>query len=549
MKSPIETFTRNLKYDLPAGLVVFLVALPLCLGIALASNAPLLSGLITGIVGGLLVSFLSGSNLAVSGPAAGLTVIVVNGIDDIGSFEGFLVAVIIAGIIQFVAGIARAGIIGLYFPSSVIRGMLAAIGLILILKQIPHFLGVDSDFFGDVAFNQPDGKNTFTEIIYALFNYGPGPVIIGSVSLALMIVWELPATKRIPYLGTIPGALLAVLAGTLGNLLLRNAAPDIAITPEHLVSIPVFESVNEASNLIKFPDFSFLTNSTVWVVAVTIAIVASLETLLSVEATDKLDPEKHRTPKNRELRAQGIGNMVSGLMGGLPMTAVIVRSSANIASGGKTRYAAFFHGVFLATTVVLVPDVLNMIPLSSLAAVLLVVGFKLTRPALYVSQWKIGSEQFIPFITTILAILFTDLLVGICIGLVVGIYYVLLANHDTAYFFKTEDFRKPVIKMHLSEHVSFLNKANIIAALDTIPPNSRVQIVGHNTSFIDYDVLESILNFMEGEAIEKNIEIELVNVPEHGVLSQSKAIKSKNRKALKAIMDSYNGEKDEKVNV
>lgn len=519
MSSIIRKYRAALGKDLPAGLVVFLVALPLCLGIALASGAPALSGIITGIIGGIIVGCLSGSALSVSGPAAGLTVIVINGITDLGSFQSFLLAVVLAGVFQLILGFLKAGIIGLYFPSSVIRGMLAAIGLTLILKQIPHFLGFDKDFFGEMEFFQPDGETTFSELFKAFEHIQYGAMIIGIVSLVLIITWDNILLRKLPSLRLVPSALVAVFLSVALSVVFKYFVPALAIEQEHLVNLPVISGAEGFLNTFTFPDFSQFANPQIYVVAITIGIVASLETLLSVEAVDKLDPHKRITPTNRELKAQGAGNIISGLLGGLPMTAVIVRSSANLNAGAQTRVSAVFHGFLLLMSFVFLANILNLIPLAALAAVLLVVGFKLTKPMLYKSQFRLGAEQFVPFMTTILAILLTDLLKGIGVGLVFAVFYILRANYRRPYLFRKESgLNKDIYRLKLSEHVSFLNKASIVVALDQIPENSHVIIDGERSEVIDYDVLEAIQEF-KVKAYEKNIILELLRIPEVEVAS------------------------------
>ena len=505
--------------DAPAGLVVFLVALPLCLGISLASGAPLMAGLITGIVGGLLVSWLSGSQLSVSGPAAGLTAIVLSALQTLGSFEAMLAATVVAGAIQIVMGLVRAGIIGLYFPTSVIRGMLAAIGLILILKQIPHLLGVDTDYFEDMTFLQFDGQNTFSALAGALRSFGWGSALIGLVSLGVLVLWENVLAKRVAVFRLVPSALVVVVLSIASSSLLDIALPVLKVRPEHLVQLPNINSWSDFVGVFTFPQWSALTKPGFVTVAFTIAIVASLESLLSVEAVDKLDPHKRTTPTNRELLAQGTGNLISGLLGGLPMTAVIVRSSANINAGGQTRMAAFVHGLLLLTSLLFLETILNRIPLSALAAVLLVVGYKLTKPALYRTQWKLGWQQFLPFIITVVAILLTDLLKGVTIGLVVGIFYILKTHYESAYFLRqTPELQAAgVYHLKLSEHVSFLNKASIVRTLEQFQPGSRVIIDGTESEMIDYDVLEAIENFRESAA-ERGIELELRGIQQVEVM-------------------------------
>jgi MFS superfamily sulfate permease-like transporter len=516
MQSNKPSIFSNLKYDVPSGLVVYLVALPLCLGVALASTGRsdlLFSGIIAGVVGGIVVGCLSGSALGVSGPAAGLVVIVLTALDTLGSFEVFLLAVVFAGFLQVIAGFLKAGIIGYYFPSSVIKGMLAAIGITLILKEIPHALGYDADFMGDETFNQKDGKNTFTELFYAVKYSSIGAIVISVVSLGLLLLFDRPFMKRIQIFKFLPGALFVVLTGILLNYAFSLFAPEWVLRGDHLVELPVASNIQEFLGFFKTPDFSAVTRPEVYTVAVTIAIVASLESLLSVEATDKLDPFKRNTPTNRELIAQGIGNMTSGLIGGLPITQVIVRSSANINSGGRTKMGAITHGVILLLSAILIPKYLNYIPLSALAAILLLVGYKLSTFSLYSGMYKLGKDQFIPFIVTIIAILSTDLLKGIAIGMVIAIYFILRKNYKHSYHYMKEEHKDgEVITLTLSEEVTFLNKGSIGATLDKLPSGSTVIIDGSKSLNIDYDVLEIIQEFKNHSAPNRNITVETVGI-------------------------------------
>ncbi|PIQ14507.1 MAG: hypothetical protein COW67_13400 [Flavobacteriales bacterium CG18_big_fil_WC_8_21_14_2_50_32_9] len=506
----------NLKSDFPAGLVVFLVALPLCLGVALASTGRsdlLFSGIIAGIVGGIVVGLLSNSSLGVSGPAAGLVVIVFTAIEALGSFEAFLLAVVLSGIIQFIAGYLKAGIIGYFFPSSVIKGMLTAIGIILILKEIPHAFGYDENFMGDVDFAQKDGQNTFTELYFSLKYSTWGAIIISIISLGLLMLFDTNFMKRIALFKFLPGALFVVLVGILLNYLFNFFSPELALSGKHLVELPVASSAQEFMSFFKFPDFSAFTNPQVYMVAVTLAIVASLETLLSVEATDKLDPHKRRTSTNKELKAQGIGNMVSGLIGGLPVTQVIVRSSANIESGGKTKLGTIIHGLILLLSVIIIPIFLNLIPLASLAAILLMVGYKLAKPSLFKQMYQLGHEQFIPFIITVVAIVSTDLLKGIGIGMVVAVFYILRKNYKNALNLRIDEVDgKPTYYLTLSEEITFLNKASVAKALADIPEDVNLIIDGSNSYSISYDVLENIQEFVNHTSKLKNITIETKGV-------------------------------------
>ena len=504
----------DIKHDLPASLVVFLVAVPLCLGIALASGAPLFSGIIAGVIGGIVVGSLSGSSLGVSGPAAGLAVIVLVAIDEMGGlagggFEIFLLSVIFAGVIQLILGYAKAVIIGYYFPSSVIKGMLAGIGIIIILKQIPHAFGYDKNPEGEEAFLQPDGENTFSELFNMIDYISVPAIIVTLVSLAILMIWERPFIKKQSFSKLIQGPLIVVIFGILFNIFTQGTA--LAISAEHLVAIPVAASFGEITGLFSTPDFTAITNPLVYTTAITIAIVASLETLLSVEATDKLDPYKRITPTNQELKAQGIGNIVSGFVGGLPITQVIVRSSANIQSGGRTKMSAIIHGFLLLISALAIPFVLNLIPLASLAAILFIVGFKLAKPALFQQMYKLGWTQFIPFAVTIVGIVFTDLLIGISLGLVVAVFYILLNNFKRPFHFEAEDHLKDdAIRIELSEEVTFLNKAAILNTLKELPENSKVIIDATRTQTIDYDVMEILEDFKQNAAF-KNIDLHFVN--------------------------------------
>ncbi len=509
----------NLRYDIPAGMAVFLVAVPLCLGIALASGAPLFAGLIAGIIGGLVVPLFSHSALGVSGPAAGLAVIVLTAIQDLG-FEAFLLAVVIAGILQLGLGFIKAGIIGYFFPSSVITGMLSGIGIIIFLKQIPHAWGYDGDFEGNLSFIQHDGFNTFSELSHMLDYISFGAVIVATISMAILILWELPFVKKQKFMRLLPGSLVAVMVSILVSQLLAKFYPALAIDSAHLVNIPIAQSSADLLNQFTFPDFKQLGNPQVYITAVTLAIVASLETLLCVEAADKMDSYKRVTPTNRELIAQGIANSASGLIGGLPITQVIVRSSANIQSGAKTKAAAFVHGLMLLITVLIIPSVLNLIPLASLAAILFVVGYKLAKPELFIKMYKTGMYHFIPFIATVLGLIFTNLLLGIAIGLVVALISVLLENYKVAGYYHEEHDDKTII-IRLSEQVTFLNKANILQTLDQLPENSKVIIDATDSRYIDYDVYE-IINDFKVEAKRKFIQLEFNNLRGYGSLEPIK---------------------------
>ena len=505
---------QEIKSDLPASIVVFFVAVPLCLGIALASGAPLFAGIIAGIVGGIVVGIASGSPLGVSGPAAGLAVIVLTSIASLGgSWESFLLAVVLAGIIQLILGYAKAGFIAFFFPSSVIKGMLTGIGLLIILKQIPHALGWDKDAIGDDALIQADGQNTFSEIFKALDFITPGALLITGISMAVLILWDTVLSKKHKIFGMINGPLVVVVLGIVMFNFYQNGILNFSLAADQVVRIPVPENLSGFFSQFTFPDFSAITNFEVWKIAIVLAIVASLETLLCVEATDKMDPDKRITPTNRELKAQGLGNLISGLIGGLPVTQVIVRSTANITFGGKTKMSAILHGVFLLLSALTIASVLNMIPLASLAAILFIVGYKLAKPALFKQMYKLGWEQFIPFTATVVAILATDLLKGITVGMLFGIFYTLRHSYRNSHHLKkivtTEDGNQ-VHHLVLAQEVSFFNKASVLRTLEEIPKNSKVIIDCTHSKSIAYDVIELIKDY-EINAKLKNIIVEKVN--------------------------------------
>ena len=504
---------RDFKSDLPASIVVFFVAVPLCLGIALASGAPLFAGIIAGIVGGIVVGIASGSPLGVSGPAAGLAVIVLSSIAALGSWPVFLLAVVLAGIIQLFMGFVKAGFIAYFFPSSVIKGMLTGIGLLIILKQIPHALGWDKIREGDDAFIQTDGENTFSEILKALNYVTPGAALIAAISIALLILWDQVLTKKHKIFQLLQGPIVVVILGILFNYLFKTGMLNFTLAADQVVRLPVANNLTEFFSQFTFPDFSAINNFKVWEVAIVIAIVASLETLLCVEATDKLDPYKRVTPTNRELKAQGLGNIVSGLIGGLPITQVIVRSSANISFGGKTKMSAILHGVFLLISALTIAGLLNMIPLASLAAVLIMVGYKLAKPALFKQMYQLGWEQFIPFTATVIGILTTDLLKGIIIGIIFGIFYTLRHSYRNSHHMKDVVTSEEGVDVHhliLAEEVSFFNKASVIQALESIPANSKVIIDCAKSKSIAYDVVEIIQNY-KSHAKLKNISVETID--------------------------------------
>lgn len=498
------------RRDVPAGIVVFLVALPLCLGIALASGAPLFSGIIAGVVGGVVISLLSGSELSVSGPAAGLAVIVAAAITKLGGFEAFTVAVLLSGLFQITFGFLRAGAIGDYIPHSVIKGMLAAIGIVIVLKQIPHALGDDKDYLGDEAFRQTqtDDLNTFTEMMASFVSPSPGAIAISVVALIILLSWDSKWIKKLTWASLIPAPLLVVFLGTLMNEAFGWWMPGWKLTAkEHLVALPVASTPAEFFGFFSPPDFRAALRPEVWTIALTIALVGSIETLLCIEATDKLDPEKRISDPNRELRAQGVGNAISGLLGGLPITSVIVRSSANVYAGGRTRLSCFVHGLVMLVAVALLAGLLNRVPLCALASILLVVGYKLSSRKIIMEMWAKGWTQFLPFIITVVAIVFTDLLKGIGIGMLSGIFFVIRSNHHS-----------PITLVHdgnawlmrFNKDMSFVNKAELKRFLRKIPDQARLIVDGTKSLYVDGDIYETLKEF-ETAASYRGIQMEYHN--------------------------------------
>jgi MFS superfamily sulfate permease-like transporter len=508
MRSFLPSFTY-VKNDAMSGLVVFLIAVPLCLGIALACGAPLIAGINAGIVGGIIVGFFSGSQLSVTGPAAGLTAIVATAIPALGGFDLFLCAVVIAGVFQILFGILKAGSISNYIPSSVIEGMLAGIGIIIILRQIPHAFGYDKANDGDFFSVETGGEGMFDSLLRHLNFLHPGAIIAAAVAIGVLILWQRPFFKRIQWM---PGGLAAVLSGIIINEIFKATGSSWVIGTANLVSLPTPSSFGEYLNQYHLPDFAGFANLKVWTVGLTIAAVASIESLLCLEATDKLDPMKRFSPSNRELWAQGIGNMVSGLIGGLPITSVIVRSSANINAGGRTKLATIIHGILLLVLVATIPVLLNKIPYASLAAILILTGYRLCHPSTFVHIWKEGGKvQFLPFVATVIAVVSIDLLKGVAIGLAVSIFFILRQNMRNAYFFQRSSYEDgDLIRIKLAEEVSYLNKGAIKKTLDSLKPNSNVIIDAGSTEYIDYDVLQVIRDFALAQAPEKQVQVSLV---------------------------------------
>jgi MFS superfamily sulfate permease-like transporter len=504
----------NYKSDVSSGFVVFLVALPLCLGVALASGAPLFSGIIAGIIGGIVVGYFSGSQLGVSGPAAGLAVIVLTSIQELGAFEVFLLAVVISGIFQIVLGILQAGIVGYFFPSSVIKGMLAAIGIVIAAKQLPHAVGYDNVIDGEISFIDHTpvqiGENVVTEILHMLNFINLGALMITLVSVGILLLWDTKFFKSRSIFKMFPGGLAAVVAGIVLSQVFKNI-PGMSLSENMFVNLPIPSDVGGIMGLLTFPDFSRILDPKVYTIAFTIALIGSIETLLSVEAADKMDPYKRITPTNKELRAQGIGNIISGFIGGLPITQVIVRSSANVQSGGKSKLSTITHGAILFVAALFLPRILNMVPLASLAAILLLIGYKLAKPTLFKAMFKLGYKQFLPFIVTVVAIVFTDLLTGIIIGMFFGIFNILMSNYRTPFIFDKSDRQGKVLTLRLGQEVSFLNKGALIQALSKVENGCKVVVDASQSETVDYDIIEVVKDFKE-QANYREIEVEVIGL-------------------------------------
>ncbi len=502
-------FQKNLFADIKAGIVVFLVALPLCLGIAMACGVPLFSGVIAGVVGGILVTVFSGSKFSVSGPAAGLTAIVLASVTQLGSYQAFLAAVVFAGVFQIILGIIKAGSIGNYIPNAVIKGMLAGIGIILIIKQLPHLFGYDKDPEGDEEFIQIDGENSFTELVNMINFVTPGALIIGLVSFAVLIIADRPFYKKDKFLSNVPGPLLVVVFGILLALSF-NAYSFLAIDSQHLVNLPTISTFSDLQANLFFPDFSFANSSKFWIIVMTLAVVASLETLLGIEAVDKLDPEKNESNTNKELLAQGIGNITCGFLGGLPVTSVIVRSSANINSGAKSKLSTIIHASLLLISVLLLPNVLALIPNACLAAILIMTGFKLTKLAIFKEQWDFGYEQFIPFVITIVVMLVTDLLKGVCAGLIVSIIFIIRDNIKSSFDSSSDVMNEELYYLiKLPQHVTFFNKGYLIKFFAEIKPDSKVIIDASINRKINRDARDVIDDFINS-AKKRKVQVELI---------------------------------------
>ncbi|HEY0983061.1 bifunctional SulP family inorganic anion transporter/carbonic anhydrase [Schlesneria sp.] len=503
----VRADANSIKKDLVAGVIVFLVALPLCLGVAMASNAPLISGVLAGIVGGAIVGILSGSHTSVSGPSPALAAVVVALLAQLGSFEALLLAILVSGVIQIILGLLRVGFIAAFIPFSVIQGLLAAIGVILILKQIPHVLGRDTDPEGDMSFIQPDDQTTFSELGELFTGFQPGAAFVGFVSLLILNFWH---RSKILRRLRIPPPLVVVMFGVAAVQIFRQIGGTWLIAESHLVQVPVAQTFSDLFQFLHSPDFSRWDQLAIYQAGLTIAMITTLETLLNIDAIDKVDPERRVSPPSRELLAQGVGNVILGLIGGIPISSVIVRSSVNINAGAQTKLSAIFHGFLMLFCVMMLPTYLNMIPLACLAAILLMTGLRLITLQLIRKMWSDGRYQFIPFATTLVAIVLTDLVTGVLIGLAVSIGFILNSN-----------FRQPlrrilekhlggdVLRIVLANQVSFLNRGALEKILRDLPEGSHVLLDAESTDYIDPDVLTLISDFKERVASNRGVKVSL----------------------------------------
>ncbi len=519
----MKKYINSLGADVPSSIVVFLIAIPLCLGISVASGLSEFSGLVGGIVGGIVIGLLSGSHLSVSGPAAGLTAIVAAAVLKLPAVEAFFLAVVIAGVLQIIMGFLKMGVIGDYIPNSVIKGMLAAIGIILILKQIPYLVGYENTYTGDETFKQTSGGNTFSSIFSALNQITPVALIIGLVGLAILMVYETKWIKSKKVFQLLSGPLVVVVIAVLICYLLQVSSPENTLAATHLVNIPSANTAAEFFSFFRFPDWSYLSNSDVWVTGFTLAMVASLETLLGIEAVDKLDKYKRVTPSNRELLAQGSGNIVSGLLGGLPLTSVIVRSSANLNAGAKSKMSAVYHGILILLCVAFFPVVLNLIPKAALAAILIFTGYKLTKISFFKEFYKKGWDQFMPFMVTITAILLTDLLKGVLIGLGFAIFFIIRSNFRTALSVKRINNTTTI---SLRKDISFFSKPTLKAELEAIEKDSKVVIDMTKAEFVDKDIMDTVEEFMQHAPL-KNIDVEINRLQLSTTMVNKKLFKQK----------------------
>jgi MFS superfamily sulfate permease-like transporter len=490
----MKKYFQNIGADAPAAIVVFLVAIPLCLGVAVASGLTEFSGIIGGVVGGIVIGLISGSHLSVSGPAAGLTAIVAGAVLKLPVVESFFLAVVLAGMLQLIMGLCKLGTIGDYIPNSVIKGMLAAIGVILILKQLPHLIGYDKNYAGDETFIELSGSNTFSSVVNSVNHITPVALLIGVTGLLILILYESKWVKSKKIFKLLSGPLLVVVAGILLSQVLRAVPTEYALHEDHLVNVPVAASLQEFASFFRFPDWSFIFNKDVWMTAITLALVASLETLLGIEAVDKMDPFKRVTPTNRELMAQGSGNIVSGLLGGLPLTSVIVRSSANVNAGAKTRMSTILHGFLILVCVAFMPGLLNLIPKAALASILIFTGYKLAKISLFREYYRKGWDQFMPFVVTLSAIVFTDLLTGVLIGIGLGIFYVIRSNFRTAILVVNNNNNYLI---RLRKDVSFFSKPDLKSKLELVPADATLMIDVTRAEFIDKDIIETINEFIQ----------------------------------------------------